>query len=210
MADLHLSDDEQSERLKAWWKENGSSVIAGAVLGIAVIGGVNYWRSYKSHQAEAASALYAELVQDPGGSAAGDAGHELMHEYSSTPYAGKAALFLAKTAFENGKKQEAEARLRWALDHAQDPEDRKLARLRLARVELDLGKPEKARTVLSGMKSGGYKSQYEELLGDIAMARNDPASARKRYAAALASLPERSAYANMLNLKLDAAMGAAK
>ncbi|MGA8262105.1 MAG: tetratricopeptide repeat protein [Arenicellales bacterium] len=210
MADLHLSEDEQAERLKTWWKENGSSVIAGAVLGIVVIGGVNYWRSHKAHQEEAASALYAQLVQGTGEKTAADLGRQLMDDYSSTPYAGKAALVLAKSAFESGDKEKAKSRLEWAMNNAPDPEDRKVARLRLARVELDLGEVEKARTLLAGMKSGGYESQYRELLGDIAMASKDPAKARKEYQAALESLPERSSYAGMLNLKLDAAIGASK
>lgn len=209
MAALHLSEDEQSERLKAWWKENGSSVIAGVVLGIAVIAGVNYWRSYKSHQAVAGSALYAQLLQDSG-SAASEAGRKLMDDYSSTPYAGKAALVLAKNAFEKGDTGKARARLQWALDHARDREDRKLARLRLARVEMDVGEFDKARTLLSGIKSGGYESQYRELLGDLAMVAKDPAKARKEYQAAIEALPRQSGYADMLELKLDAAMGASK
>lgn len=210
MAGLQLSDDEQSERLKEWWKENGTSVIAGAVLGIAVIGGVNYWRSYKAHQAEAASALYEQLVQDAGQSGANDVGQQLMDDYESTPYAGRAALILAKTAFDNGDMDGAKRQLEWAVNNAADPEDRRLATLRLARVELDMGEPDKAQSLLSGMQAGGYESEYRELLGDLAMARNDASGARKEYQAALDALPDRSGFSDMLNMKLDAAMGASQ
>lgn len=209
MAGLHLSEDEQSERLKAWWKENGTSVIAGAVLGIAVIVGVNYWRGYKAEQAETAATLYDRLVADNGGAAA-DAGRRLIDEFSSTPYSGKAALFLAKSAFENGDAATAEEHLRWALAEAPDAADRKVARLRLARVVLSRDEPGEAAALLSGMDSGGYQSEYRELLGDIAMARNDPSTARDEYQAALQALPEQSAFAEMLNRKLDAAIGATK
>lgn len=209
MAGLQLSDDEQSERIKTWWKENGTSVIAGAVLGIAVIVGVNYWRSYTAEQAEAAAALYDRLLAG-GDDASADAGRTLLDEYSGTPYAGKAALLLAKQAFENGDPNQAVKHLEWALAEAPDPADRKVARLRLARVALSRGDPEQAGNLLSEMQSGGYESEYRELLGDIAMARNDPATARTEYEAALDALPAQSGYADMLNRKLDAAIGASQ
>jgi predicted negative regulator of RcsB-dependent stress response len=209
MAGLQLSEDEQSERLKAWWKENGTSVIAGAVLGIAVIGGVNYWRIYKAEQAEAAAALYQQVVQERGEPALA-AGRTLIDDYSGTPYAGKAALFLAKYAFENGDADQAAEHLEWARTEAGDPSDRKVAQLRLARVALSRGDPDRAEAVLSGMQAGGYESELRELLGDIAMARNDPATARVEYEAALDALPEQSGFADMLNRKLDAAIGASR
>jgi len=43
MADFELkSDEEKAEELKAWWKQNGTSVIAGIALtiGIAIIAGL--------------------------------------------------------------------------------------------------------------------------------------------------------------------------
>lgn len=207
MAGLQLSDDDQSERIKAWWKENGTSVIAGAVLGIAVIVGVNYWRGYKAEQAEAAAALYDQLLESGGGAAA-EAGRTLIDEYSGTPYAGKAALFLAKAAFENGDPGQAAEHLEWAMAEAPDPADRRVARLRLARLALSRGDPDRAGDLLAGMQAGGYESEYRELSGDIAMARNDPATARNEYQAALDALPAQSGFADMLNRKLDAAIGA--
>lgn len=207
MAGLQLSDDDQSERIKTWWKENGTSVIAGAVLGIAVIVGVNYWRGYKAEQAEAAAALYDQLLESGGGSAA-DAGRTLIDEYPGTPYSGKAALLLAKAAFENGEPEQAAEHLEWAMGEAPDPADRKVARLRLARLALSGGDTDRASDLLAGTQAGGYESEYRELLGDIAMARNDPATARNEYQAALDALPAQSGFAEMLSRKLDAAIGA--
>lgn len=210
MAGVQLTDDEQSERLKQWWKENGTSVAAGLILGIAVIVGVNYWRVYKADQSENASALYTQLAEARGGSSAGDIARQLIDEYPGTPYAGKAALFMAKTAFEDGEVDEARRHLDWAMDHAADPADRKIARLRLARVLLDLNELDQVEELLSGLQTGGYASEYHELLGDLAMARDDPETARVEYESALDNLPEQSIFADMLNLKLDAAIGASQ
>lgn len=208
MAGLPLSEDEQSERIKAWWRENGTSIIVGAVLGIAVIGGVNYWRSYTADQAESASALYEQLLDN--GEGAADAGRRLLEDYAATPYAGKAALMLAGRAFESGNVDEARGHLEWALNDAPDAADRRVARLRLARIALSAERLDEVDSLLSGMSGGGYESEYRELLGDLAMARNDPATARTEYEAALKALPEQSGFADMLNRKLDAAIGASQ
>lgn len=209
MAGVQLTEDEQSERLKQWWKENGVSVAIGMVLGIAVIVGVNYWRSYKAERSESASSLYTQMVEG-GQSSSGDIGRQLIEDYAGTPYAGKAALVMAKNAYENGDTDEARTHLQWALDNASDPADRTIARLRLARVLVDAGELDRADTLLSGMQAGGYESEYRELLGDLAMDRNDPDTARAEYELALEDLPEQSGFADMLNLKLDAAIGASQ
>jgi len=209
MAGLQLSEEEQSERLKAWWKENGTAVIAGVVVGIAVIGGVNYWRSYQAEQAETASALYMELLNGAEAGAEGP-GRRLIDDYAGTPYAGKAALLMAKSEVEAGGYEAARGHLQWVQDNAADPADRRLATLRLARLALHLGEPEAARTLLADMQPGGYRSTYHELRGDLDMARGDPQSARVAYETALESLPDVSGFADMLNLKLDAAIGASK
>lgn len=209
MAGVHLTEEEQSERLKQWWRENGVSVVVGVVLGIAVIVGVNYWRTYKAAQAETASSLYAQMV-DAGGSSAGDIWRRLIEDYSNTPYAGKAALVMARTGFENGDRDAAISHLGWAIDNASDPADRTLARLRLARVLLDSGELERMQQLMSELEVGGYESEYRELLGDLAMAQGDPETARTAYESALEHLPEQSGFADMLNLKLDAAIGASQ
>ena len=51
MIDPRYSEDEQAERLKEWWKKNGTSVIVGVVIGVSAIVGVNLWRNYTQTQA---------------------------------------------------------------------------------------------------------------------------------------------------------------
>jgi predicted negative regulator of RcsB-dependent stress response len=210
MAGVQLTDEEQSERLKQWWRENGVSIAVGMALGIAVIVGVNYWRSYQAEQSETASALYTQLVEQRGDDSPGEIARKLKEEYAGTPYAGKAALFMARLDFENGRADEARQRLEWARDNAEDPADGKIAGLRLARIMLDANELDQAETLLSGIQAGGYESEYHELAGDLAMARGDPAKAREAYKSALESLPGQSGFADMLELKLDAAIGASQ
>ena len=60
--DIVLTEEEQAERVKAWWKENGSSVITGAIVGLGLIAGYNYWQDWQRQDTEAASAAYEDLL----------------------------------------------------------------------------------------------------------------------------------------------------
>jgi predicted negative regulator of RcsB-dependent stress response len=57
--DIHASEKEQVEALKKWWKENGSSLITGLLLGAAILLGGKAWFSYRETQALSASNIYA-------------------------------------------------------------------------------------------------------------------------------------------------------
>ena len=61
MAELR-SEEEQLEVVKRWWKENGTSLIAGAVLAAAGVFGWNAWQNYQEGKSEAASARYQQLI----------------------------------------------------------------------------------------------------------------------------------------------------
>ena len=39
----YLSDEEQVERLKSWWNENGTFLVVGLLVTIVAIGGWNYY-----------------------------------------------------------------------------------------------------------------------------------------------------------------------
>ena len=60
--DEYLSEREQVEKIRNWWSDNGSWVIAGIVLGVALLVGWNAWQNYVIRRAEDASALYTQLA----------------------------------------------------------------------------------------------------------------------------------------------------
>ena len=209
MVDLHLSDDEQAERLKAWWKENGTSVIIGALIGIGIIVGLNFWREYKTSQAESASGFYENMLanyRDKNMDLAAGVGEKVMGNYSSTPYAGKAALLLAKIKFEENDLATAKSHLRWAMDNAIEAATRHAARLRLARIFFAEKEYDQASALIVVDDYGGFRSEYKELQGDIHMARGETVEARDAYQAALEDLPKGSSYGEILQIKADNAV----
>ena len=60
--DANLTDEERLEVIKKWWRENGSSIITGVVLGLAVLFGSKAWFAYQDRKAETASNIYTTLI----------------------------------------------------------------------------------------------------------------------------------------------------
>lgn len=202
----HESHSEELEQLKAWWKEYGNYVFYGIVLGAAVIIGANYWKQHQGQQAEAASVLYEQMVsaaQEGKGEVMREAGTKLLQDFSSSPYAGKAALFLAKANFEAGDKASARSQLQWAIENAPEEATRHVARLRLGRLLLDQGEVDAAFALAQVNEMDGFASEYAELRGDVLARQGRNTEARAAYRAALQALPPDSRYARTLSMKLD-------
>ncbi len=203
--DPRFSEDEQTEKLRAWWKENRWSIIGGVGLGLAVVVGWNAWQTYSVRRAEQASELYqrVKVLSESGQPEAADAaGSELRESYTSSPYAGKAALLLARSSVADGELSAARTHLSWAMEHAVEAGTRHAARLRLGRVLLEEGKLDEAEALLRVEATDGFATHYAELLGDVYAAMGKPNQAREAYQQSLDSLPAGSNYAALLSLKI--------
>lgn len=198
--------DDQLSNLKTWWKQYGTALIAGMVIGGLLLGGGNYWKQYKTKRAEAASLLYESLVADlqqgkPDTLTA--TATKLMQDYEATPYAGKAALLLARARFDAKDMAGTRQHLEWAMQNATEVSVQHSARLRLGRLLLDQGDAEAALALVKIKETDGFVSEYEELKGDALLAKGDRQAARRAYQAALAALARGSSYAQALGMKRD-------
>ncbi len=211
MADPFLHEDDELEKVKAWWKENGKSIIIGVILGLAIIVGTNAWKSWKIRQAEQASVLYEQMLaqQDSNGQAFTQTAETLMNQYGSTGYAGLAGLMLAKQAYDNGDKAAAQEKLEWVMSNAKMSSQKNIARIRLASIYLDSGDREQAAALLAAPAEDkvGFESWFAELEGDLKLAAGDTSGARAGYAAAMNQLSPSSGYRDALQMKLDSVGG---
>ena len=202
----YQSDQEQLESLKAWWKENGRTVVVGVVLGLGGVIGWSSWQAYTRAQAAQASALYEQLLNAAGGDNYAEVdqrGSELVNEYPKSGYAALAALVTAREALRADEGADAEQKLRWAVDNAKRLEVRLVAQLRLARVLFNAGDYDAALALVTGVDPGGFTALYAELRGDILAARDDLQSARSAYQDALSSLPPVGSNRDRVRMKLD-------
>ena len=184
------TEEQQIEELKKWWKENGSSVITGVVLGLAVLFGVKYWFAYQDGVAIQASVVFTVMMNEMeqgDNKAASDKAGMLITDYSGTPYASLAAMMLARFRIEDGDLEAAGTQLQWVLDNGSSGVIQDTARLRLARVLLGLQDYDGAMAQLDQAEAGtGRNGVLAEVRGDIYSVRGDTERAVNAYQSALA------------------------
>ncbi|WP_016914925.1 YfgM family protein [Vreelandella stevensii] len=192
MADLR-SEEEQLDVVKRWWKENGTSLIAGAVLAAAGVFGWNAWQNYQEGQSEAASARYQQLVtitaanslEEEQRAAARELIGELTDQHGRTLYAELAQLLEARLAVQEGDLTAAKAALERVADSSSRRYVQSLAWLRLARIEIAEGNPEAALALLDQPITDTLAAQQANVRGDAYLALNQPEQAREAWQAAL-------------------------
>lgn len=208
--DEYLSEKEQIQALRDWWKDNGSWVIAGVVIGVGVLVGWNQWQSFVTRRAESASVLYMEIQQLGAESQlsvtqrsrAETVVSELKLEYAATPYDEQAALMMARILVDSGELDLAANELDYVVRESSDAQLALVARLRLAKVRLQQEQYEQALAALAVESPGAFAARFSEMRGDIAYERGDLELARNEYQAALegdAGLINR----NLVQMKLN-------
>ena len=206
----HYEDEAQVEQLRRWWRENWMALAGGLALGLAGIFGWQKYQEMHTATSEHASQIYEDLKKLPAAkSPEGDAlADKLVAEFAGTPYAAQACLLLASRAAEAGNWDAARSRLDWVLNHADDPGLKKIARLRLARVLWQQARPDDALAQLVIADDDAFAALYQELRGDIQLARGDRAAAKGAYEKALQLGPAGDAH-DALQRKIDNLAGAA-
>jgi len=179
------SEDQQIEAIKKWWKENGASLLLGLGIGI---GGLLGWREYLAYQTDhsaEASDLYQAVQTQVAQNRLDDADIKkvdmIRNEYSDTPYAALASLAQAKYEFEHGNIDSALMHLRWASENSTESDVQNVANLRLARILIAQKKYDEAETVLLAAHPSAFNAGYEELKGDLYVAKGEIGQARVAY-----------------------------
>ena len=187
---MQLTEEEQVEALRKWWKENGVSVIVGVVIGLSVIVGFWKWREYTESRAYQASDVYVQFTEalaDKQDDTFKQRYDTLIKDYSGTAYAVLAAMQMAKQAVEKDELDKAAVDLKWALEHASHDTLAHLARIRLAHIMVAQKKYAEALTLIQGIPASAFDAQYAEIRGDIYSHTGKVAEARKEYQVALDS-----------------------
>jgi predicted negative regulator of RcsB-dependent stress response len=202
----YVSEQERVEAIKKWWKENGTAVIVGIVLGLAILFGGRAWIEHRETQAEQASLAYSELLQamEARDTAAALARAErILQDYSGTGYAALAALASARLHQEQGDAAGARSNLQWVLDNSRRAELRNVARLRLGRLLIAAGEVREALALAQGAADPGFEAAYEELQGDAYVALGEIDQARAAYRRALALLEPAGRSRALVQMKLE-------
>jgi len=210
MAEEYLTDDEQLEAVKRHFVEYAPWIVGGLILGLGGWYGFQYYRSHQNERALQAAAQFEQMtiaMQADDHKKSRAMADALVRDFSGSPYADQAQLAIARMNVEDGHGADAVAPLTQVMDDSKDAELRQIARLRLARVLIDQGKPDDAIKLLAAGIPGNFAGRYHAVHGDALYAKKDITGAIAEYSAAL-SAGDAGADGALLQLKLaDLAAG---
>lgn len=206
---MERDEHEQGEFVRNWLRQNGSSLILGIALGLALVFGWKWWQGRgASHQLEAATQyqLLADAVAAKDAAKVQAFATQLGDKYADTTYGSLARLRQAAFLQDSGKTAEA-IKLLQAAPAKERADIAEIRRLRLARLLLISGKADDAARELAAIAKPAFPEVSEELRGDIAIAKGDREGARKAYEQALTHLDQSAATRQLVEIKLIDAGG---
>lgn len=216
MAD-HLSEEEQIEAIKNWWKEYWASIVLPIVLVAVGYFGWSLWQDERKETARLGGAAYQELVQAletaPGAPLSDEqratgkvlaAG--IAKDFDGTLYSDHANLILARIAVEEKQLDLAESTLEKVTNDGSNEAMKNLAKSRLARVKIAQGELDEALSLVSSSDVGEYNALFAEVRGDAYAAQGNVDAAKTAYQEAIDKLPQEQANRrSIIQLKRDGA-----
>lgn len=200
--DIYSTEEQQVDAIKQFWKDYGSSIVVGAVVGLGGLFGWNYYSDQQVAQAESASeAFQAVSAGNLTDASMLSAAESFAKDHSQKGYQSLLELIVAKAAVEAGDLEKAEATLKNVVASAPDKALAMVATLRLARVQAEQGQIATAITTLEQVKDPAFVAQRDELKGDFLVRKGDDEQAKAAYQAAVENGGVTSSPA--LQMKLD-------
>jgi len=203
--DEYLSEKEQIEAIKEWWRENGWFLIGGAAIAALGYFGLGQYRAYQDRVAEQAAALYQELklvLEDDNRAEADGLLEQLVADYAGSPYLDQARLLIAEDNLIRDTDRTI-AELEAVVAESGDPGLVNIARLRLARVLAWEEQYDRALEVLDIPDPGEFSARFGEVRGDIYAAAGDAPAAINAYTDALLGSGNGTVNRDFVQLKLN-------
>ena len=204
-----LEEQEQLDEFKAWWKLHGQKVVTLVTVLVVAYVGYQGWHYYQTQQSLKASTQYENLVKLDIADAKNlkaiqSLSGELMDKYSSTPYAGRAALTAAKANFQAKEFKSAKSQLEWAAGHAKEDAIQAMALLELASLQVEEKDYAGALKTLAEKHTTGFDGLFADLKGDVLVAQGKTAEAKAAYKEALEKLDAQGHLIKFTQHKLEA------
>lgn len=197
---ISAAEEENIEALRRWWDQHGKFLLLIVIVAAAGYGGWSFWQRSSASARETASDLYEEILtaaqpvdvtQEPDAAAVVELAGLLMEEHPGSIYARYGAFFSAQQSVRLGDLAASEEVLQWVVDNAStsiiqraDEGLELTATLRLGRVILARGDPDRALQLVNSVDPRGFEPGFHELRGDIYLALGRPEDARDSWLAA--------------------------
>ncbi len=167
---IYMTEDEQIDAIKSWWKRYNSIIIVSFSLILLAISGVRYWNWHEEKVTQQASNTYEHLMMafsNHDNKGVRGFAKQLTTDYAKTVYADAARLTLARLYAVNEKYPEAREQLDYVIAHAKVNALQQVARVRLARLLAADKSYTQALEELAQVDDAAYLPLVNELKGDI-------------------------------------------
>lgn len=181
---IYMTEEEQLEAIKTWWKRYNSIVIVSISVVMLIISGYRYWNWHEAKITQQASNNYEQLmlaVSDQDNKGVRGYANILLTDYGQTVYADAARLTLAKLYVVKEKYPQAREQLSAVAKHSKMPAMQVVAKIRLARLLAADKSYDSALDELAKVSDSAYMPVVNELKGDIFAATGRYAEAVSSY-----------------------------
>ncbi len=203
---VYATEDEQIEAVKDWLRTYGRSLVFGLVLALAVIFGWRYWQQKQTNLAYQASGIYEEVItsyaEDKKDFVEQQAQY-LVTNYPKTAYATLGQLVAAKQFVEQKKYKEALINLKWVVDNSRFQNFQNLARVRSARLLLQLKQTQAALALLKPVDEDGFITYANIVRGDIYQSMGKKKQAKAAFTKALDGMNASEPLRQLIKMKVD-------
>ena len=198
------TEEQQVAAIKKWWSENGNMLIVGAVVGLAGLWGWRYYGESIISNQETASSEFAQVLAkfeaDSTEQGAADM-KTFVADNEGNNYATLASLLLAKEAVKENNFELAKTQLAHLLETNEYEPLMPVIKLRLARVQAELGEYDQAITTLDKITEEGFIVKANQSKGNVYLKQGDTNAARSAFQAAVDASVGR--VDSILQLQLD-------
>ncbi|MFQ3208470.1 MAG: putative negative regulator of RcsB-dependent stress response [Glaciecola sp.] len=184
------TEEQQVEAIKGFWKENGTAIIVGIGIGLAGLFGWQQYNDMVIEDKETQSIAFQSVLEGIDSEEGILKAEAFTKDNSDSGYALLTSLVAAQKAVENKDFDAAKLHLNMAVSNSPNVAIADLAKIRLARVESQLGDTAGALATLDSVQSISYNDQVQEVKGDIYVATNEFDKAKEAYDAVLAEQPQ--------------------
>ena len=167
---VYMTEEEQLESIKKWWKQYGNLVTVVLSLILFGIAGYRYLNWHQDKLTQQASVAYEQMMvalSNQNIKAVRAYANELIHEHNRTVYADAAHMTLAKIYVSKNKVEQAREDLQAVATDSKMSTLKQIAKIRIARIFAAEKSYTNALKELSSVHDNTYLPVINELKGDI-------------------------------------------
>ncbi len=179
-----VTDKEQIEQLKKWWNDYGKSVAIAVSVGLLISMAWRYWQGHERVEEKVAADVYEQMLVSVSTKQYGLAeqyARQLQVKFAPTVYATLASLLWSSNDILNKNYGDAETQLQWVMDHSDNASFRQIARIRDARLLIEMKQYDKSMALLAKVDDKNFTPMIDAIKGTVYQAQGQLAQAKAAF-----------------------------